>query len=91
MFSEVLGKTIEVYIDDMLVKSLVASDYIKNLEQAFEVLKKYNMNLNPAKCSFGITSGKFLGYLVTKRGIEANPDQIRSVLNMASPRYVKDV
>ena len=91
MFSEMLGKTMEVYIDDMLVKSLVATDHIKHLEQAFEVLKKYNMKLNPAKCSFGVTSGKFLGYLVTKRGIEANPDQIRSVLNIASPRCVKDV
>ena len=75
----------------MLVKSLVASDHIKHLKQAFEVLKKYNMKLNPAKCSFGVTSRKFLAYLVTKRGIEANLDQIRSVLNIASPRCIKDM
>ena len=49
------------------------------------------MKLNPDKCSFGVTSRKFLDYLVTKRGIEANPDQIRSVLNIESPKYVKDV
>ena len=91
MFSEILGKTMEVYIDDMLVKYLVASDHIKHLEQAFEVLKKYNMKLNPAKCSYGVTSGKFLGYLVIKRGIEANPNQIYLVLNIASPRCIKVV
>ena len=56
----------EVYIDDMLVKSLRVEDHIKQLKQSFEVLRKYNMKLNPTKCVFGVTSGKFLGYVVTK-------------------------
>ena len=73
MFQNLFGKTMEVYIDDMLVKSLHAKDHIDHLKQLFEVLCKYNMKLNLTKCVFGVTSGKFLGYVVTKRGIEANP------------------
>ena len=74
-----LGDTMEVYIDDMLVKSLIVEKHLNHIHQAFEVLKRYNMKLNPIKCSFGVSSGKFLGYIVTQRGIEANPDQIQSM------------
>ena len=74
MFADQIGRTMEVYIDDMLVKSLEAEDYISHLQQAFSTLRKYNIKLNPAKCSFGVSSGKFLGYIVTHRGIEANPE-----------------
>ena len=81
----------EVYIDDMLVKSLRADQHIAHLEQSFEVLKKYNMKLNPTKCSFGVSSRKSLGYLVTQRGIEANPEQIQSILRIPSPTCIKDV
>lgn len=69
-----IGETMEVYIDDMLVKSLEAVDHITHLQHAFSTLRKYNMKLNPAKCSFGVSSGKFLGYIVTHRGIKANPE-----------------
>ena len=86
MFQDLLGKTMEVYINDMLVKSLHAEDHIDHLRQSFEVLRKYNMKLNPTKCAFGVTSGKFLGYVVTKRGIKANPKQIKSVLNVVLPK-----
>ncbi len=68
MFQDQLGETMEVYIDDMLVKSKKAEDHINHLEQTFEVLQKYGMKLNPSKCSFGVHAGKFLGYMVTKRG-----------------------
>lgn len=81
----------EVYIDDMLVKSLEAEDHISHLQHAFSTLRKFNMKLNPAKCSFGVSSGKFLGYIVTHRGIEANPDQIRAIHSIPSPRSVKEV
>ncbi|KAF8051353.1 hypothetical protein N665_1742s0002 [Sinapis alba] len=76
MFADKLGITMEVYIDDMLVKSLVAKDHIQHLSECFDTLNKYGMKLNPAKCTFGVTSGEFLGYIVTKRGIKANPKQI---------------
>ena len=64
----------EVYIDDMLVRSLCTKDHIDNLKQLFEVLCKYNMKLNPTNCFSSVTSGKFLGYIVMKQGIEANPE-----------------
>ena len=70
----------EVYIDDMLVKSLKAVDHVSHLKQAFDLLRGYNMKLNPEKCSFGVKSGKFLEYLVSKRGIEANPAQIKAII-----------
>lgn len=73
MFAEQLGRTMEVYIDDMLVKSLQAADQVAHIRQCFHILNKYGMKLNPAKCTFAVTSGEFLGYIVTKRGIEANP------------------
>ncbi|KAG7579052.1 Reverse transcriptase domain [Arabidopsis thaliana x Arabidopsis arenosa] len=91
MFHDHLGKTMEVYIDDMLVKSVKKEDHIKHLEECFEILNQYQMKLNPAKCSFGVPSGEFLGYIVTKRGIEANPNQINAFLNMPSPKNFKEV
>ena len=64
MFDEFLGKTMEVYIDDMLVKSVLAEDYIRHLEQSFQALRKYRMRSNPSKCAFGVESGEFLGFMV---------------------------
>ena len=88
MFIDYLGDAMEVYIDDMLIKSLLAEQHLDHLRQAFEILQKYNVKLNPTKCSFGVAAGKFLGYMVTQRGIEANPDQIWSVMNIPSPAYI---
>jgi hypothetical protein len=62
-----------VYVDDMLVKSLKSEDHLADLEETFSVLRRYKMRLNPAKCAFGVSSGKFLGFMVSHRGIEANP------------------
>ncbi|XP_024013194.1 uncharacterized protein LOC112087515 [Eutrema salsugineum] len=86
MFADQLGKTMEVYIDDMLVKSLEEKDHIVHLPECFEQLNKHNMKLNPTKCRFAVTSGEFLGYLVTHQGIEANPKQIKALIEMPSPR-----
>ena len=91
MFNEYLGKTMEVYIDDRLVKSLKKEDHIKHLEECFTILNPYRMKLNPAKCTFGVPSWEFLGYIVTKRGIEANSNLINAFLNMPSPRNFKEV
>ncbi|KAG7588540.1 Ribonuclease H-like superfamily [Arabidopsis suecica] len=88
---EHLGKTMEVYIDDMLVKSLKKSEHITHLEQCFKILNEFGMKLNPAKCSFGVPSEEFLGYIVTERGIEINPNQINAFLTMPSPRNIKEV
>ncbi|XP_074296944.1 uncharacterized protein LOC141627610 [Silene latifolia] len=91
MFKEQIGKTMEVYIDDMVVKSKQASQHHQHLEETFNTLRKYQMKLNPTKCTFGVSSGKFLGYMVTQRGIEASTEQIRAILQLESPQKPKDV
>ena len=91
MFEQQIGRNMEVYVDDMLVKTLPSSDHISDLQETFATLRKYNMKLNPAKCEFGVRSGKFLGFLVSNRGIEANPEKIQAVLEMSSPKTVRDV
>ncbi|KAI5324178.1 hypothetical protein L3X38_033251 [Prunus dulcis] len=91
IFKEQIGKTMEVYVDDMLVKAPKRADYIKNLAEAFSLLRQYCMMLNPCKCTFGVSSGRFLGYLVTKRGIEAHPRQIKAILEMKPPSIVKEI
>ena len=91
MFEPRLGKSIEVYIDDMLVKSKVVSEHVRDLGDIFEILRKHKLRLNLSKCSFGVGSGKFLGYMVTHRGIEVSPDQIRAVNSLQPPRNPKEV
>ena len=91
MFKDQIGKTLEVYVDDMLVKLKEAIDYIGHLSEMFNILRKYRMKLNPQKCVFGVESGKFLGFMVNHRGIEANPTKIRALLDMKSPTSIKQV
>ena len=74
MFESLLGKNIEIYIDDMVVKRKMVSEHLGDLRAIFEVLRNYKLRLNASKCSFGVGSGKFLGYMVTHRGIEVNPN-----------------
>ena len=91
MFKDLIGKTMEVYVDDMLVKSKVAEDHIKHMRQMFEFLRKYQMKLNPLKCAFRVGSGKFLRFMVNQRGIEANPEKIKTLFEMSSPKKPKEV
>ena len=91
MFQKQISTTMEVYIDDMLVKSTTAELHIAHLSEAFRILRNYNIKLNPAKCAFGVSAGKFLGFIVNHRGIEANPDKIKAVLDMPSPSGIKEV
>lgn len=74
MFADQLGRMMEVYIDDILVKSIKVEDHIGHLSDCFTVLSQYNMHLKPFKYSFGVSSRKFLGYIITQPGIEANPN-----------------
>ena len=91
MFESQLEKNIEIYIDDMVVKSKVVSEHLGYFGDILEVLRKYKLRLNASKCSFGVGSGKFLGYMVTHRRIEVNPDQIKAINNLQSPRNPKKV
>ncbi|KAH9698780.1 protein kinase domain-containing protein [Citrus sinensis] len=91
VFKPLIGHTMEVYVDDMITKSREPRDHVKHLEETFELLRRYEMKLNPEKCAFRVSSGKFLGYLVSHQEIEANPEKIRAVIEMRSPRTVKEV
>ena len=91
MFSKQIGRNMEVYVDDMLVKSKEESTHLDDLEETFTTLRQYQMKLNPSKCAFGIASGKFLGFMVSQRGIEANLENVRAILDMTLPRMVKEV
>ena len=91
MFAPQIGRNVQVHVDNMLVKSRREEDHLKDLKETFDTLRSYNMKLNPRKCTFGVTTGKFLGFMVSQRGIEANPDKIRAIMEMKPPRNVKEV
>ena len=91
MFEPQLGKNIEIYVDDMVVKSKMVVEHLGDLSDIFDVLRRHKLCLNASKCSFGVGSGKFLGYMVTHRGIEVNPDQIKAINDLKPPRNAKEV
>ena len=82
MFRSLIGRSIEVYVDDLLFKSKEDTDHLTHFAKAFHILKRYQMKLNPVKSAFGVSSGKFLGHLISRRGIEANPEKIQAIINM---------
>ena len=84
-FHPQIGRNVEVYVDDMLVKSQDEGEHLNDLQETFDRLRQYNMKLNPSKCAFGVSSGKFLGFMVSHKGIEANLDKIQAILNMKPP------
>ena len=91
MFLPLLGKTMEVYIDDMLIKSKERPDHANHLQQAFDLLRTYGMKLNPAKCAFKVSAGRFLGFMMTQRGIKANPSQLKAIIESPAPSSIKEV
>ena len=82
MFEPQLGKSIKIYINDMVVKSKVVSEHVGNLRVIFDILRKHKLHLNASKCSFGVGFGKFLGYMATHRRIEVSPNQIKVIHNL---------
>lgn len=91
MFVHQIGKNVQVYVDDMLVKSLLEHDHLKDLQETFDTLRSYNMKLNPNKCVFGVMAGKFLGFMVSHRGIEVNPEKVRAIMELELPKTIKDM
>ncbi|XP_061351831.1 uncharacterized protein LOC133296787 [Gastrolobium bilobum] len=91
IFQGQIGRNLEVYIDDMIVKSLHMSAHITDLKETFEQLRARRIELNPTKCAFGVPAGKFLGFMLTNRGIEVNPDKCRAVLEMKQPESKKEI
>ena len=86
-----MGQIVEVQIDDIVIKDKTCVEHVQLLEEPFDLMQKYNMKLNSLKCAFGVNVGKFLGFLVTQRGIEANLDQMKVVLEMPIPSTKKEM
>ena len=91
MFARQIGRNVEVYVDDMLVKSLWEYEHLNDLQKTFDTLRAYNMKLNPSKCVFKVTAGKFLGFMVSQRGIEVNLEKVRAIMDLAPPKTIKEV
>jgi len=90
LFHDIMHKEIEVYVDDMIAKSRSEEEHLFNLKKLFEWLRKYELRLNPAKCTFRVKSGKLLGFIVSQKGIEVDPDKVRAVLEMPHPQTEKE-
>ena len=91
IFKEMHGRSVEVYVDDIFVKSDSWKQHIKDLQEIFQALRDHGMRLNPDKCAFEVEGGKFLGFMFTYRGIEANPEKWRAITEMRSPENVKEI
>lgn len=91
IFKPLIDRTMEVYIDDIVVTNKTYSEHAQHLEETFHLMMVYNMKLNPTKCAFGVSAGKFLGFMVTQREIKVNPDQIKVILEMPAPSSKKEL
>ncbi|XP_072090523.1 uncharacterized protein [Arachis hypogaea] len=91
IFRDLSGTKLEVYIDDVLAKTDSGDQLISDLKVIMNTLRKHQMRLNPTKCAFGMEAGKFLGFMITQRGVEANPEKCRAILEMTSPKNLNDI
>ncbi|GJX97849.1 reverse transcriptase domain-containing protein [Tanacetum coccineum] len=88
-FSGQLGRNIDIYVDDMVIKNRSEGCFISDILETFEMLIRTNMNLNLNKCTFGVESGQFLGYMITNEGIKANPEKVQAIIDLASPKSLR--
>ena len=88
---DMIHKEVEVYVDDMIVKSKEREGHYTALQKFFQRIREFRLRLNPQKCTFGVTAGKMLGFLITQRGIEVDPSKIKAILEMPPPRTEKEV
>ena len=91
IFTHQIGRNVQVYVDDMLMKSLRENDHLDDLQETFNTLESYNIKLNPSKCVFEVTAEKFLGFMVSQRGIEVNLEKVRAIMELEPPRTVKEM
>ncbi|KAK0585999.1 hypothetical protein LWI29_037658 [Acer saccharum] len=91
IFTRQIGRNMEVYVDDMLTKSVTTEKHSMDLRETFNILKKYKMKLNPNKCMFRVPSGRFLGFQVHQRGIEVNLEKVIALEEMVSPKTLREV
>src|SRR5215216_1797786 len=86
-----IGRNVQVYVDNIVIKTREAKILIDDLRETFDNLDRYKINLNPEKCAFGVPSGQLLGYFISQRGIEANPKKIRAIMALEKPKNLKGV
>ena len=91
LFHDMMHRDVEVYVDDMIAKSRDRADHWAALERFFQRIRCFRLRLNPKKCTFRVTSGKLLGYMISERGIEADPDKIRAILDMSPPQTETEI
>ena len=91
LFHHMMHRDVEVYVDDMIVKSQGGADHLAALQRFFERTRQFRLRLNPKKCSFGVTSGKLLGHIVSERDIEVDPEKTKAILDMPAPRTEKEI
>ena len=91
IFKPLIRHMVEVYIDDIVVKSRTRGEHDQHLEEVFHLLREYDMKLNSSKCAFEVSASKFLGFMVTQRGIEVNPNQIKAVMETFTPSSKKEL
>ena len=91
LFHDMMHRDVEVYVDDMIVKSRGKANHLVALERFFEGIRKFKLRLNLNKCTFGVTSRKLLGHMVSERGIEIDPNKIKAILDMTVPRTKKEI
>ena len=89
VLAPMIGRNVQAYVDDMVVTSQVKDQHVSDLEELFTMIAKYKLKLNPEKCVFGVEAGKFLGFLLTERGMEANPEKCAAIIAMRSLISVK--
>ena len=91
IFHDMIHKEIEVYVDDVIIKSHESSDHLTHLEKFCDRLRRYDLKLNPAKCAFGVPAGKLLGFIVSRRGIELYASKIKTIQDLPPPKTKKEV
>src|ERR1044072_5037121 len=88
VFDRQIGRVMEVYVDDMIVKDDEIYEHCSNLREVFDQIRHHNIPLNLEKCSFGVAGGKFMGFMISERGIEVNPDKCKAIIEMTTPKSV---
>ena len=91
LFHDMMHQEIEVHVDDIIAKSKTKEEHLVNLRNLFERLRRYQLRLNPAKCTFGVKSGKLLGFIVSQKGIEVDPEKVKAILKMPEPHTERQV
>lgn len=91
LFHDIIHKEVEVYVDDMIIKTRHRQDHLGHLRKLFIRLRKFKLRLNPYKCIFGASQGKLLGFIINQRGIEVNPTKAKAIIQMSAPHTEKEV